>query len=186
MAGTIGLTAREGRRGVTGTCRISSPHDSCRSSRVPSTQHQVVSVGSSQGQGLWVLSPRLDHPSPSHIPLKHGQPLPFGSRPCLGPSAFQSFSLGGYLTRILFLWSLTSLTPAPALHTKLTHHTHPRHAEPNPHCAPRPGFLHPLEARLDVGYLIMWPARLGMGKPKGFREALGRGFVPAPLPGKSQ
>lgn len=43
MAGTIGLTAREGRRGVTGTCRTPSPRDSCRSSEspAPSTRWSV-------------------------------------------------------------------------------------------------------------------------------------------------
>lgn len=47
---------------------------------MPSTQHQAVSVGSTQGQGLRVLTPRLAHPSLPHTALKAGQPLPFGSR----------------------------------------------------------------------------------------------------------
>lgn len=44
------------------------------------------------------FSPRgwltVTHPTP----LKFGQPLPFGSRPCLGLSAFRSFTLCGHLS----------------------------------------------------------------------------------------
>lgn len=133
MAGTIGLTAREAEGRVTCTCRIPSPHDSCRSSvsPAPSTRWSAWAHLKVKGSGF---SPPGWLTLPCPTPLKAGQPLPFGSRPCLGLPAFQSFlhPLWAPIRDHLFYWSLTVLTPAPALHTRPTPHTPHMH----PHSTP--------------------------------------------------
>ena len=136
-AGTIGLTAREGRRGVTSTCRSPSPHDSWRSSEspAPSTRWSVWAHPKVEGSGF---SPPGWFPFPTPYTLQGWAALPFGSRPCLAPPAFQSSLHGHPISDQLFSLSLTTVTPDPALHTRSPTPHSPKHTHTHTHTHTHP------------------------------------------------
>lgn len=139
------------------------------------TQHQVVRVGSPQGQGFPVLTPRLAHPASLNNPSRLGSLYPGAPGDPGVLLHFSPFPSVGNLPH-----TNSSLSPHPSSsHKSRPPHTH---AVPCPHRTPRLGLQCPPEGPEDVGSL----SRSNHGGMPGCawvslssREALGRGCVPS-------
>ena len=147
MAETIRLTAGEGRRGGTSTCRVPSPHDSCRSSVSPAPSGQCGLISRSKAPGSHRSAGSLfpaPHPSrlDSPYPLAPGHAwvsLHFGPSPSMG--TYQGPSL-------LLVANCSHPRPSSSHKTHTPHTPQASTQPPRPHCAPRPGCLCPPEGAL--------------------------------------